>query len=997
MTGASAKKILSANEIWLPSGASGLAPRFYLNMSEPGWSPRRISNRTDFRPQTTPDTIHWSEVGSRKSAALCPRMRVSYAGNMVPEHKLISYPERFSQVARGFPNRVAVRHKTPSGYTQITYSELFRQVQGVARALVARGLQRQERAAILSENRPEWVISYLGVYLAGGIAVPLDPQISSGEWRRLLDDSEAKVIFVSGPLFPRLNDAVADSPLREHIVCFDPDVAQTANCRPLAGLAEWGSALAPAPLLPEIALSDTAVIIYTSGTTGRPKGVMLSQENIVSEINAALRAIPGVTETDVFLCLLPLQHVFASVISFLIPLHLGGQVVFADTLKRAEILAALQEAGITILATVPQFFYLFHGRIAEDLARKGTGARGIFAGLLMLNRFCVTHFRTNMGRILFGRVYRTFGGKMRLFVSGGSAFDSRVAQEFFDLGFTILQGYGLTETTGACAVTRVENNVIGSVGPALPGVDIKILEPGEDGIGEVAIRGPILMKGYYRNSQGTSDVMRDGWFLSGDLGRLDEQGNLFITGRKKEVIVLPNGKNIYPDELESHYEQCPYIKEIAVLGIADSAREGAERLHAVIVPDFDSLRAAKIANAREILRDEIARLSNRLPQYKRLMSYQIQKEELPRTTTRKIKRLELKQMIESGNLKETEPAAAAGISPEDSALAGSPVGQEVLSCLRDSYQRDHFTGLDSNLELDLGFDSMERVELLASLEQALGLKLPEGFGAEIFTVRDLIQALQQQAGGAAGEGAARQSWGKILSPEALQEEKALIERFSGTAAAILKYVAVKMLFVLFRIFFRLEVKGLANLPREGPYLLCPNHLSFIDPLVLLAPLPYRVLKKVFFVGYSRIFAGSLMKLVARAANVLPVDPDAHLLRAMKAGACGLRSGRILCIFPEGGRSFDGQLGEFKKGVAILAGEIGVPAVPVAIRGTYEVWRRDSRRIRLHRIKLVFGKPLILGKGGETTAYLGETNQLRTAVQHLIEAGNARNPQMGTWM
>jgi long-chain acyl-CoA synthetase len=898
----------------------------------------------------------------------------------------MTYTQRFEEIVRRAPARLAVQLKTPGGYRQTTYGELYRQVRGVALALVAQGLRHQQRAAILSENRPEWAVSYLGILMAGGSVVPLDPQISPQEWRRLLDDSETQVIFVSGPLLAKFREAVMGSPLRERIICLDAAAAEEGAGWSLDTLVEWGLGKVPLPLLPESNLSDVAVIIYTSGTTGKPKGVMLTQENIVSDITAALAAIE-LSEDDTLLCLLPLHHVFASVVSLLVPLYLGAQIVFADTLKRSEILAALQEARISVLATVPQFFYLFHGRIEEELARRGPLAKKMFRVLLGLNRFSIGILHLNLGRRLFKKIHRTFGARLRLFVSGGSAFDPQVAQDFRDLGFAILQGYGLTETTGACAVTRIENNVIGSVGPALPGVEIKICEPGADGIGEVAIRGPIVMKGYYRDSEGTAAVMRDQWFLSGDLGRLDKTGNLFITGRKKEVIVLPNGKNIYPDELEAHYGQSPYVKEIAVLGIADSGHQGAERLHAVLVPDFDALRINRIANAREVLRDEIARLSNRLPPYKRLHSYQVQKEALPRTTTLKPKRLEIKGLIERGELREAVASGSGeAVSPEDRELLDSAAGQEVLSCLRDTYHRDLHISLGMNLELDLRFDSMERVEFLASLEQALGLVLPEGFGAEIYTVRDLICGLQRKMTGAAGAGAAlRQSWGIILSAESLVREEELKDHFSGTAIALIRWAGVRFFQLLFKILFRLEVQGLENLPKQGPFLICPNHLSYLDGLVVLAPLPYHILKRVFFVGASFVFVHPFMRLVARVANIFPVDPDIHLLRAMKAGAYGLRTDRILCIFPEGARSFDGQLAEFKKGAAILAREIGVPMIPVVIRGTFEVWPRDRNLIQLHRVKVIFGEPLWASATGEASPYQKDTHRLREAVASLMES------------
>jgi long-chain acyl-CoA synthetase len=904
---------------------------------------------------------------------------------MTSTGQLSTYNERFLQVVSGSRDRIAVRLKTPEGYRQITYGELERQVRGVARALVAQGLPKGTRIAILAENRPEWVVAYLGIYFAGGTAVPLDPQISPGEWRRLLDDSESQWIFTSSTFLSKLEEALDGSPLRERVLCFNPGQSGAVRWS-LPDLIAHGLGLTPVPDLPQCSLTDVVVIIYTSGTTGKPKGVMLTQENIVSDIAGALAAIHSICERDVFLCLLPLQHVFASVVNFLLPLYVGAQVVFADTLKRSEILDALQEAGITILATVPQFFYLFHGRIAEELAHKGAVTRMLFRALLRINRFCMKFLRIHLGRKLFGKIHRNFGSRLRLFVSGGSAFDAKVAQEFSDLGFTILQGYGLTETTGACAVTRVENNIIGSVGQPLSGAEIEIVEPDAAGVGEVVMRGPMIMKGYYRNPEATAAVMRDGWFLSGDLGRIDERGNLFITGRKKEIIVLPNGKNIYPDEIEAHYAQCPFILEIAVIGIAEPGHQGAERLHAVVVPDFEALKAKKIANAREILREEIARLSNQLPHYKRLMSYQIEKDPLPRTTTRKIKRIELKRMIESGELKESETAGPAGpASAGDRELLESPIGQEVLAILRNAYHRDTPIGPGMNLELDLGFDSMERVELLASLEQSLGLGLPEDFGVEIYTVGDLIRGLQEQAVTAAGDGSTKQSWNQILSAEALAQDPELQPRFAGAAMDLFRLVLARIVYLVFRLLLRIEAVGLENLPRAGPFMLCPNHVSFLDPLMVLVPLPWRFLKRAFFVGAADFFAYSWMRLLSRVANVFPVDPDAHLLRAMKIGAYGLRRGRILCIFPEGGRSFDGRLMVFKKGAAILAREIGVPVVPVAIRGAFEVWPRDTLRIRLHKVKVIFGAPLHFTGEQEGRTDQADTARLRQALSQLIES------------
>lgn len=897
-----------------------------------------------------------------------------------------TFNQKFAETAHRFPERTAFRLKTADGYPTTSYSEAYRRATGVASGLIALGLKRGSRVAIISENRPEWVIAYLGIYFAGMVAVPIDIQISPGEWRRLIEDSDSQTVFTSGLLLPKLREAVSDfrPPLR--IVSFDAISGDRDARSELGGLIEWVNELPLPPKLPECGPSDIVSIIYTSGTTGAPKGVVLTQSNIVHELESILAAIKA-DENDALLCLLPLQHVLASVINVLVPLYLGGQVVFADTLKRTEILKALEEAGITILATVPQFFYLFHSRIQDELSKQASFTRRLFRLMLRLNRFSTGVLKVNLGKILFPQIYKSFGGKLRLFVSGGSSLDPRVARDFYDMGFTILQGYGLTETTGAAAVTRIEKNVLGSVGPALPGIDITIDAPDDSGTGEILIRGAIVMKEYYGNPASTAEVVRNGWFHTGDLGRLDKGGNLFVTGRKKEVIVLPSGKNIYPDELEPHYLQSPFIQEIAVIGISDEQGRG-EKLHAVVVPDFEHMRSRKVANAKEILRDEIAGLSNQLPKYKRLMSYQVRTEALPRTTTRKIRRLELRRQVETEQQRSPENPDMPSVSPlEDRALMDSSVGREVVRCLRDTYNRKAPIEAAMNLELDLGFDSMERVELLASLEQSLNMELPEDFGTEAFTVRDLIGQLAEQTGADPSAGAARQSWKTILSEETLRREEDIQVPVSGRVLTLFKFICLRLIYyVLFRTLLRIRIEGLEHLPDEGPYLICPNHQSYLDPFVLTSGLPYKIFNSLFFVGYSEFFSGGFMKLAARLTNIVPVDPDAHLLRAMKAGASGLRDGLILCIFPEGGRSYDGELQSFKKGSAILSRELEIPIIPAGIMGTHKVWPRDSARIRPHKVTVRFGAPVFPSRVPAEDPYKADTGVLRDAVSALIKTG-----------
>ena len=891
-----------------------------------------------------------------------------------------TFTRHFAAVVRRVPDRVALKLKTTDGYTSITYGEAYSRIRGAALGLLMLGVGRGERVAVLSENRPEWAIAYLGSYFAGTVAVPLDTQISPEEWRRLIDDSETQAVFVSGMFAPKLITALdgAGIPADRIIIFDDPGATKKEGFGSFNEMIDRAIHNENPPEMAENAPSDLAVIIYTSGTTGRPKGVPLTHANVMHE----LRSIFGVlqiTIDDSMLCLLPLQHVLASIINVLVPLYKGGYVVFADTLKRAEIMQALSEAGITIFVTVPQFFYLIHNRIQEELSRKSAFARRAFRGMMTLNRLCLQYLKINLGKALFSKVHKNFSPRLKWFVSGGSGLDLAVARDFHDMGFTILQGYGLTETTGACSVTSVEENVLGSVGPSLPGTEIKILSPDETGVGEVLIRGPVVTSGYYKNPEATEEAIIAGWFHSGDLGRLDEKGNLFITGRAKEVIVLANGKNIYPDELEAHFMQCPYIQEIAIVGVRSDDGRG-EKPHAVVVPDFGYLKTKKIANVREVLGDEISTLSGRLPKYKRLMSYHLQADPLPRTTTKKLKRLEIKQLAESGDRSAQAPADT---SAEDQAMMDSTVGRAIVACLREAHHRNETISPYMNLELDLSFDSMERVELLSGLEERLNVGLSDADIADILTVRDLISCLERKTGGAANPvAAARQNWKTLLSEPPADGD--YIFRPSGTITSTLKYYLLlkPMYYLLLKPFLRLKADGLENLPEKGPCLVCPNHQSYIDAFVIIGALPLSVYRRMFFVGYSMIFEGSIMKLVARALNIIPLDPDAHLLGAMKAGAAGLRQGRILCIFPEGGRTFDGELAEFKKGAAILARELSVPLVPTAITGAYEVWPRGSGRIRPRKVRVAFGEAFMPAECSSADPYQEDTARLHKAVSRL---------------
>ena len=306
---------------------------------------------------------------------------------------------------------------------------------------------------------------------------------------------------------------------------------------------------------------DLASLLYTSGTTADPKGVMLTHANFLGEVEAVFNWV-DLGPTDALLGVLPLFHVLAQMANLLLPLVKGSRVVYLETLNTTELMRALSERNITAFAVVPQFFYLIHERVFQEIKKRGAVTQKVFSLLVAINR-TLRKLGINAGRIFFRKIHDTLGPKMRYLATGGSRFDPEIMRDFHDLGIDVLQALGLTETTAAIFVNSPHDNEIGSCGKAMKGVEGKIVDPQpqEDGgppVGEVAVRGAVVMKGYWNRPDATAAVLRDGWFLTGDLGYFDSKGHLFLTGRKKEVIVLSNGKNVYPEEIEAHYLKSPH-------------------------------------------------------------------------------------------------------------------------------------------------------------------------------------------------------------------------------------------------------------------------------------------------------------------------------------------------------------------------------------------------------------------------------------------------------
>src|SRR5580704_2810761 len=532
----------------------------------------------------------------------------------------------------------------------------------------------------------------------------------------------------------------------------------------------------------------------------------------------------------------------------------------------------------------------------------------------------------------------------------------------------------------------------------MKGVEAKISssqteEAEEDGhsSGEIALRGAPVMKGYWNRPDATAAVLRDGWFYTGDLGYFDANGNLFLTGRKKELIVLSNGKNIYPEEVEAHYLKSPYIKELAVMGLEGKPGEGG-RLHAVVVPNFDVLRQKKIVNAKEVIRYDIESLSQQIASTKRIASYEIWQEDLPRTTTRKIKRFEVEKRAKAKQARRlddnSELPLERPLTDDEMAWLGQPDAQRALKIVREAARSAPPTLRPThNLELDLGLDSMQRIELLSQIEEQIGGNVEESQLAEIYTVRDLVDAvLESVASGAGGPGTrtAFAGWKAILAEEPDATDVVSLARQPISGA--FWYMVSRLIQVIALDRFDLHVSGIEKLPSNGAFIISSNHQSYLDPPILASVLPPKLFDKVFAVGTSEIFGKGFMLRLARSLRIVVVDPDANLIPAMRAGAFGLRQGRPLILYPEGERSIDGTPKLFKKGAAILAIHLQVPIVPLAIDGFYEAWPRNKPFQGFTPLKIAIGDPILPPPEGEASeaAYEKLTADLRTRVVEMWE-------------
>jgi long-chain acyl-CoA synthetase len=839
-----------------------------------------------------------------------------------------------------------------------------------AAGLAGLGVRPGEVVGLLAPSQPEWAAALLGTIRSGALAMPLNDQMSEHELDRVLEHSGCLALVTTAQLATRTPalDRVRQLILLDHEV--PPDFER-------GDAHSWTALLREEPgRLPELTPDRPAVLLYTSGTTGTPKGVPLTHGNLCANLRA-LEAAALARSDDRVLLPLPLHHAYPLTVGLLAPLAIGAAVVLPAGITGPQIMRALQEQRCTIMIAVPRLYEAMLAGIRRQIGAAPRPLNAALGGLLEFAVWARRRLGRRIGKFLFFPLHRRIGPALRLLASGGARLDPQVAWSLEGLGWEVLTGYGLTETAPILTFNPPGRARLDSVGLPVEGVELRLgpAEDAEPGHGEVLAQGPNVFAGYWQNPEATAEAFTgDGLFRTGDLGRFDDAGYLYIVGRSKELIILSGGENIFPDDVEKIYGAAGQAREVAVL-------EHDNRLVALFVPDPEAQRMSSQEELRQHFRREVERLAPQLPAYARIGDFAITRQPLPRTQIGKLRRHELPEIFVQEKSGAGRPEPEAAVTGADRALLETPPADRIWPWLKQRFE-GHTLTLNTSPHLDLGLDSFDWMSLTMELEEGFGVRLSEDAVARVNTLRDLLEEARQAV---------------ETAPEELDRLTPEQERWLQPRGPVERALARTLLAInrwLMRAVFRVRAEGLGHLPRHGPYLITPNHESYLDPLALCAVLSWEQLRDLYWAGWvGLLFRGPLTRLFSRVFQVLPVDPERGLTSTLALGRAVLERGHPLVWFPEGGRSTDGRLQPFLPGVALLLERTGAPAVPVWIEGTFEAWPPGQRLPRPHPVSIRIGPPLAIadlepdGDDGDRHRRIAE--RLRAQVKELARTEGQR--------
>ena len=757
-------------------------------------------------------------------------------------------------------------------------------------------VEKNDKAVLFMENRPEFICSFFGVWNSKCIPVNIDAGYTEKELEYVLNDAEPRYIFTSSKNRETAEKAVTLSGKNIKIINVDE-----------ISVPEDFEVDENVIYSPEN--EDIAVLLYTSGTTGNPKGVMLTFDNLLSNIDAIVEEKMA-TPQDRLLALLPYHHVLPLSINLLMAIHIGTLIVITDELSAQAITTALKKYKITIVVGVPRLWEMIHKGIMAKIKASKVATT--------LFNFCKKVNSPFLSRIIFKKVHEGLGGNIRYLVSGGAKIEPEILKDLKALGIKVLEGYGLTETSPIIAFTRPNDVIIGTVGTAIPGVRVRIAEDGE-----IIVKGRNVMKGYYNKPEATKEVIdSDGWFHTGDLGKL-ENGYLSVIGRKKEMIVLSNGKNINPSDIENEiYKGTNLIQDIAVV-------EHKNHLLALVYPDYAKVKERKVTNITETLKWEIIDSYNvKAPNYRKILEIKIVKEELPKTKLGKLRRFMLKDIINNLENETSTPSVKKDIKELEK--EDKEYGTREYKALAEYMKNEHNLEItpDSHLEIDLGLDSLDIVEMNAFVEKTFGFVVNEEEAGGIKVIRDICEYIRVHSSFYNNETV---NWKDILN------ENVDYELPKSSVVGFFRII-VKPVFAFY---LRLTKKGQEKI-KKAPRIYVANHESFADAFAINQIFTASQMKDTYYFAIRKYFQKPVMKFLADHGNIVLVDINKNLKESLQIAAKVLKENKNLVIFPEGARTRDGELQEFKKFFAILSKELNIPVTVVGIDGFYKAMPFGSK-------------------------------------------------------
>jgi long-chain acyl-CoA synthetase len=823
-----------------------------------------------------------------------------------------SIAEFFLENFRAHRYERAYRQRRGYRTESFTYGEILEMAGGFARKLEARGIAKGDRVMVWGENCAQWVAAFFGCALRGVIVVPMDDGSAADFAMRVFEQVSAKLLVGS----------------RRHLhEC-------SANGLSMASLSleDLAEVLDQAPNeLPNVALGrdDILQIVFTSGTTADPKGVVITHRNVLANIAPLEREMRAYLKYERFvhplrfLNVLPLSHVFGQFLGLFLPPLLGATVIFQDELKPSEVVNTIRRERVSVLVSVPRVLQSLKQKIERDLEDRGE-AEAFRRNFRLSEK---EHFLRRWWR--FRAIRRQFGWKFLAFISGGAALDSETEEFWGRLGYAAIQGYGLTETTSLISVNHPFRLGKGSIGKVLPGREVKLAEDGE-----ILVRGGGVASGYWdgRGAQAVSD--QQGWYSTGDIGALDESGNLYFKGRKKEVIVTPGGINVYPDDLEAALRRQPEVKDCVVVGIERGGNAEA--------------CAAVILRGDAKLEEVVQRANQSLAEYQRMrMWIEWPEEDFPRTNTQKPRRNLIREVAQEQLF---EQPTGVGENRPLAELIARVTGRSV-GALRD----------DASLDSDLGLSSLDRVELLSTLEDRYQVDLSETRFSAVQTVGDLERMLRGEA-----------------SPGTAYHYPSWTLRWPVNWLRVLvHYLLMRPAIMLMgwpRIEGREHLRGVT-----GPLLVVSNHVGDVDGGFILTALPVRfrhrlatatggeALEALRTPAPGRGFFGRMYDRVqwilgVSLLNLFPLPREAGFRRSFAYAGEAVDRGYSILVFPEGRHTTDGKVNPFRAGIGLLAANLGIPVLPMRIDGLFEVKNAGRRFAAPWKIGVRIGEPMKFPQG-----------------------------------